>query len=378
MKVKKRFYYLILVLILLMNTVIVYADNEIDKIQKELERSNDALRKLASEKSNKTKEYKDVTNEIDKLDKQLNEIDNELKEFEDYLKIMNENIDTTEMEIVQAEENIEDKNEMMNKRLRVMYKNGVVSYLEVLLSSEDLSDFLTRLDLIQRIIDNDVDLLKYMKEQKVIIEEKKEELERQKEAMLDAKQNVEKKKNEVALVSRAKENYMNNLKTNIKQLEAQEDDLLNLADKLKAEMKKLQTKKEYTGGEMTWPAPKYYRITSPFGMRIHPIFKTKKMHTGIDIGVPLGGTIVAANDGVVQYAGWLGGYGQVVWLDHGGGIATLYAHNSRLLVEKGQTVTRGQAISKAGSTGNSTGPHLHFEVRKNGQYVDPLPWVKGK
>ena len=126
---------------------------------------------------------------------------------------------------------------------------------------------------------------------------------------------------------------------------------------------------------MTWPAPGIYRITSPFGYRIHPILNTKKLHTGIDIGVPQGTKIVAAQSGTIIYSDWYGGYGMVIMIDHGGGIVTLYGHNSKLIAKVGQKVDKGDAVSLSGTTGLSTGPHLHFEVRVNGQYVDPLTYV---
>ena len=131
---------------------------------------------------------------------------------------------------------------------------------------------------------------------------------------------------------------------------------------------------EYTGGSMTWPLPGYYSITSPFGNRLHPILKVYKMHTGVDIaGAGCNGkNVVATADGKVIHAGWISGYGNTVMIDHGGGIVTLYAHSQKLLVKKGDTVTRGQAIMLVGSTGYATGPHLHFEVRVNGKYVNPV------
>jgi len=129
---------------------------------------------------------------------------------------------------------------------------------------------------------------------------------------------------------------------------------------------------ELSGGKMLWPAPSGRNITSPFGWRLHPVLGVYSFHTGIDIGVPQGSPVIAVLDGVVRYAGELGGYGRTVILDHGNGITTLYAHNSELKVKKNDVVRAGSLIAYSGSTGRSTGPHLHFEVRVNGRPVDPL------
>lgn len=128
---------------------------------------------------------------------------------------------------------------------------------------------------------------------------------------------------------------------------------------------------------MSWPVPSSSRISSPFGYRIHPIYKDYRLHTGIDIPASSGNSILAASSGKVTASKWMGGYGNAIMIDHGGGISTLYAHSSLRLVSVGQTVKEGDLIAKIGSTGNSTGPHLHFEVRKNGDYVNPEPWVRG-
>lgn len=137
----------------------------------------------------------------------------------------------------------------------------------------------------------------------------------------------------------------------------------------------LQSEGEYAGGHLILPTPGYTRVSSPFGYRIHPLLHVRKMHTGIDIPVPTGTKILAANSGKIILSGFNSSYGNVVVIDHGGGITTLYAHNSKLLVKVGDEVKQGDVISLAGSTGSSTGPHLHFEVRVNGEYKDPMNWL---
>ena len=129
-------------------------------------------------------------------------------------------------------------------------------------------------------------------------------------------------------------------------------------------------------GATSFPAPSHTRVSSPFGWRVHPIFGTRKLHTGTDFPTPMGTPIVAVRNGVVSRASSMGGYGNAVMIDHGGGVTTLYAHNSSLTVSQGQTVSAGQVIAKAGSTGYSTGPHCNFEVRQNGGFIDPMTWLR--
>lgn len=133
---------------------------------------------------------------------------------------------------------------------------------------------------------------------------------------------------------------------------------------------------DYVGGDLIWPSNEYKRITSPFGDRIHPVSGSKKFHSGIDIAIPYGKPILAAQMGEVVFSGKMGGYGFVIVIDHGGGIHTLYAHNSKLIAKVGDSVNKGQKIAECGSTGISTGAHLHFEVRNNGEYKNPLEYIK--
>jgi len=338
-------------------------ESRIDNIQAEIKKNTGLQKGLAEN-------IADIEESIELIEEAMLLIDKDIKNTENEIVVKEE-------ELLEAEKNIDEKTDVMNSRLRVMYKNKEIGYLEVLFSSEDFGDLLTRLDMVKKVYTHDVNLLKYMEEQKEIVAVKKQELEENKQRLVNSKSNKEAKaKNLVVsrgLLSREK----NDLAQNKEELEKAVDELNDLANKIEEEIRSKQSDADYAGGVMTWPAPGYTRITSVFGYRIHPILKTKKLHTGIDIGVPANSTVVAAQSGTVIAAGYNGGYGKIVMIDHGGGIVTLYAHNNTILVKVGDKVAKGQAISKSGSTGLSTGPHLHFEVRENGKYVNPVPWVKG-
>lgn len=373
----KRNAILVLAALLLFNCIFVFADDlkELQQKQKNAkEEMNDVQKQIKDLKSKTT----DVTAQIAELDKQMDVASKELNEVEQQLNNLNTEIDKTVAELEEAEKNIDEKQDVFNDRLRIMYEKGSVGFLEVLLSSADLGDFLSRREMIKSIADHDTELLKYMKEQRDIIDRKNVELKAQRASVEAAKSELETKKNELELASRAKSFFMQDLQQDLKKAEAQYDKLNQEAKELGSQILKLQqVDGPYTGGTMAWPVPGHSRISSPFGYRIHPIYKTKKLHTGIDIPAPTGTNVVAASEGVVIYSDWLGSYGKAVMVDHGGGIVTLYGHNSSLVAGKGTRVDRGDTIAKIGSTGASTGPHCHFEVRKNGKYVDPIPWVKG-
>ncbi|WP_129599993.1 murein hydrolase activator EnvC family protein [Anaerophilus nitritogenes] len=342
---------------------------KLNNVNKEI---NTAQKKL---RENKQKEIS-LSTQIKELDQKIYHTEQELAQIDQEVTITKKKINITQNELQKAESNIANKNDTLNSRLRVMYKNGDMGYAEVLLNSESIIDLLSNLDMVKKIFSQDMDLLAYMKDQRDDIQTKKKILETHKSKMVSMMSTMQSKQKELQ-VSRGEANKVRGeIQNNSKELEKQIDDLNDYAQKIVAEIRKKQSTGQYVGGKLGWPAPGYTRITSPYGYRIHPILKRKKMHTGIDIGIPAGKSVVSAGDGTVIHSGWLGGYGKTVMVDHGGGVVTLYAHNSSLLVSDGQKVTRGQTISKAGSTGNSTGPHLHFEVRKNGQYTDPIPWVK--
>ena len=171
----------------------------------------------------------------------------------------------------------------------------------------------------------------------------------------------------------------------LQQLTEEEMELHRLVEEYQNQIAEIETEirllaianvgEDYVGGAMAWPVPGYTRITSRFGMRTHPITGVYKLHTGVDIGAPRGAQFIAANDGIVTYAGYNRAYGNMVIIDHGGGITTLYAHGDQILVNVGDVLYQGNPVLKVGSTGYSTGPHAHFEVRINGEYVEPLDYI---
>ena len=256
-----------------------------------------------------------------------------------------------------------------------MYMNGNTGLVDVILGSESIGDMMGNMDKVQKIYESDKELLETLKVQHDKIKQQREQLESLRVELNQAKEEQAIAKSELEGDKSEVQKKKSSVASDNRAIEEQIDVMNRQAAAFTAEILKLQGNQSFVGGDFTWPSPGVSRITSPFGNRVHPILKYNKLHTGIDIGCPSNTTIVASNAGTVIKAGWNNSYGNVVMIDHGGGIVTVYAHNSSLLVSTGTVVAKGQAISKSGSTGMSTGPHLHFEVRVNGQYVNPSGYV---
>lgn len=375
----KKHIFILLAFVLIFNYVFVFADETIEDLKRKKEDAEKQADSIQERINQLKSQAKDINAQIEELDKEMDVAATELDKVEKELEILNQEIDKTTKELEEAEKNIEDKQDVFNDRLRVMHKKGSVGFLEVLLASADIGDFLARQNMIQAVVDHDTELIRYMKEQRNIVDQKNVELKAQRASVESTKVTLENRKNELVQASRAKELLMADLHTDIKESERLYDKSVQEAKDIASKIVKLQrVDSPYSGGKMLWPVPGHGSISSYFGYRIHPIYKVKKLHTGIDIPAPTGTNIVAAEDGVVIYSGTLGTYGKVIMIDHGGGIVTLYAHNSYLVVNEGDNVKRGDTVAKAGSTGASTGPHCHFEVRENGSYTNPIPWLKGE
>lgn len=372
---RKRFICCILGLSLLISLMCPGVGYAVSDKQEKLNELNTQIKQIEKQLKAGKAEEKKLASQISNLDKLIKAAEGEIADLQKEISITNKKISAARSELEEMQKNIDRQNDDMGDRIRAMYKNGDVGIIEILLGSESITDFMTNLDMAQKIFDHDVKVLEQLEEQHKIMEDYRKELETL-QAQLLSKKREEASKQDQLEISRGN---VSKLKAEVekdnKALEALEDALNEEANALTAEILKLQGSGAYIGGEMAWPTPATKRITSYFGYRVHPILKVKKLHTGIDIGAGSGSNVIAANAGTVIKAAWNNSYGYMVMVDHGGGIVTLYAHNSKLKVKTGDVVTKGQVIAISGSTGMSTGPHLHFEVRVNGVYKNPLDYL---
>lgn len=384
----KKFVSIALLCILLIGLILptVAMASDVKKSKEKLDNANKNIKNVQEKIKDSKEEKKEAKNELEELDKKLQEANRKLESTKAELSKTNQSLDKAKEELSEAEEEMEEQNITLNERIRVMYKNGNIGYLEVLLEANSFSDLITRFDMIKTIMEYDFELLNSLEEKRDEIEDKKEEIEKEQQRILTLKNQLESKASQVKTLQVSRQNYISKMDSEIAAYEKEMKDLERDAAEAKriiqaaaaAAAKKNGNSNSgpYTGGALRWPVPGHTRISSPYGMRLHPISKVRKMHTGIDIPAPTGTAFIAPADGVVTYAGYLGGYGNTVIVDLGGGLSILGAHNSSLSVSVGQSVKKGQTIAKIGSTGNSTGPHSHFEVRKNGNYTNPIPYVR--
>lgn len=300
----------------------------------------------------------DLQAKIAELDKQKAEVERIQAELDE----KQAQINTTVEEIKEIKAGIEERRDGLNNRLRVMYKKGSVGYIDVLLGSSSISELLSNVEMIQRIYKNDQKVLKELKKQHEELEEKQTKLQ-------EDKVEIDKQK-AVADEANAKLQEQKDV------LQAEFDKVEADAERIASEIAALQKPKdevEFVGGEFMWPANTYY-ITSPFGFRVHPVTGVWTGHRGVDIGCSMNSPIRATAEGTVIISQWYYGYGYAVVIDHGGGVASLYGHNESLCVSPGQHVNQGDLIAYSGSTGISTGPHLHFEITIDGNPVDPMQY----
>ena len=365
-----------LVMITVLSVFPVAAGGSIADLQQKQQQIENQIKEIRKQANALNGEKKSVQQAIDALDNEIRALTLEADSYELEKQEITMKIAESEQKIDELNKEIDNNNEILEERLRAMYKQGTSGYMEVILNSDNLVDALTRMDMIQLIVKSDVELLKNINEQKTEVEELKLSQETERLELTAVINDLAVKQNEVLVASRSKESYMWSIQKDLKEIQRQEAEMEAQSAKIEKEIIAAQRAVEYAGGEMAWPVPGNYRITSHFGGRYDPISGVWSNHGGTDIAAPYGSAIVSTNDGVVIFAGWHYSYGNYIIVDHGGGIATLYAHCSKLLASKGQAVSRGETIALIGSTGYSTGNHLHFEVRVNGVRVQPMDYLK--
>ena len=345
---------------------------QLDSKKKEIKED---INKNKQEKNNLTQQLRDINAELNTVEQTIATLNTEITETE-------EKITYTQGEIENKQRDYDGRMAIFNQRLKQMYQYGDVNFLEVLLQSSSLTDFLTRFEYMKYIANNDQKLLDEVSAIKTSLEAEKKNLSSMKTTLEVKKQNQVAKSQELEVASQKKQSLVYQINAD---LNAQFDLLEDLEAESKAlssEIQRLQAAAAAKSGGTTkapgaysWPCPSSRKITSNYGYRIHPISGVKKLHTGMDIGASYGADVTAAAGGTVIMSKYYGGYGNCIIIDHGGGVSTLYGHMSSLVAKNGQTVTAGQTIGKVGSTGNSTGNHLHFEVRINGSTVNPASYV---
>lgn len=304
------------------------------------------------------------------------------KDYESQLQLANKHLKQIEISLAQAQQNYYQKQSATVARLRFLQRQKITGFgWDILLKSQNLNELLDRRRQVKLIYQADQQSLINLRGQAQQIKQQKAEIELQKNQIALLTQQLLAQKSQFQAQLTSQQQLIERLKTDKQALEAAQAQLaadsrsigILIQRQVAATNKAILPNGIFGTGQLTYPSEA--EITSSFGWRIHPILGYSRFHSGLDFGADYGSTIRAAGSGVVLFAGWYGGYGNAVVINHSQGISTLYGHNSKLYVAEGQTVQQGEVIADAGSTGLSTGPHLHFEVRKDGEPVDPMNYL---
>lgn len=341
------------------------------------------LQRQAEEQQAKTNEasakVENVSERLRQIQEELRVATAEYKEVKGHLDSVEDKIsDNTEL-LEKTEADLKVKNKKLQQRVRDIYINGQISYVDVLFGAKDFADLMTRMDVLKRIIKHDYDLIMKVKEEKATVENTRAQLEKDKAEAEVLVTDAQAKKAKVEDKESEQQVLLDQAIYDRDTSERMYEEIMAASQEVANMIRRSQMSSAgYSGapagaGGMIWPISG--PITSEFGWRTHPIFGTARFHSGLDIGGDYGMPIYAAASGTVIYAGWISGYGNAVIIDHGGGVTTLYGHNDSLNVSEGENVAQGQVIAMCGSTGNSTGPHCHFEVRENGEPVSPYGYL---
>ncbi len=359
--------------------------NQLSNIQQQM--TNEANKKSEAEKTIGT-----VYEQLHAIQIELDTATAELKQVQAERIQLDQDITKTEAELKAAQDRLQSREKVFYKRVRDIYINGRLSYLDVVVGSKDFSDFANRMEMLKRILQSDMDLINTIKAEREEIASKKAKLEEDRAKVLELEKVAQEKQNLINQKKAERQAVLERAMNDRDTAERAYNELMASSASITAMLQQRAAERAAAaaaaasqdggGGGATWvqgtgqlAAPVVAPITSDFGWRIHPIYGTRRLHAGTDFGVDEGTPVHAADGGVVVEAGWISGYGYTVIIDHGNGMSTLYAHNSDVAVSPGQTVSKGQVVSYSGNTGGSTGPHLHFEVRINGEPTDPMGYL---
>lgn len=363
------------------STSLKEAEKEKEALEEELEAAKQAVADLKETKGN-------VEEKLAALNTRLMNISERITALEGQLEEKNRDISETQEELEEAKRVQAQQYEDMKLRIQFMYENSQTTYLQLLLEAKDITSLLNSVEYISEIQRYDRRKLEEYTEMVEYIAGVEAQLEQDYEELQEMKASVEEEKASVAALMKQKETELANIASNIMDAQSEADYYaaeIQAQEELIAEIKRIEAEKAaagkqnhpYTGGVFTWPCPSSTRITSDYGVRTSPTSGASTNHKGIDIGADGGADIVAAAAGMVTSAAYSSAAGNYVMIDHGGGLYTVYMHASALLVSPGQEVSAGQVIAKVGSTGISTGNHLHFGVSLNGSYVSPWSYLGG-
>lgn len=381
---------LLIISILVFSTIYsTYAvtQQDLNDIQDEILEREQELREVENNLSEERKKILELGVEIDEADFVLSNLQRELSSLQS-------EVDKLEVELEQKTQEYNEKHDIACERVVAQYKYKKITYLDVLLNSTSLTNYLSKYYTLNEVLDLDQQFLDELEEQRQQIESDKISLEEKKEEVGNKKQQAERQK--IALT-----NKKNDKQKMISNLTAEEAALQNELEKLQKdyrdkeeELRRLASQSgnsggTYSGGQLGWPCPSYTRISSYFGSRGSPLAGGSSYHKGIDLAAPKGSSILAAEDGTViavytgcahnwgksKSCGCGSGFGNYLMVSHGGGLVTVYAHCTSINVSNGSKVSKGQIIATVGSTGASTGYHLHFGVLLNGTYVNPAPYI---
>jgi len=357
------------------------AGEDLGTINRKIDETQSKLSNVKKKESSALKKLTNTQKELEKTQNNLASLTNQLKSTQLSYDKVAQMMSQAEADLVIIGENLEMVRKTLQNRLRAVYLYGPSSYLEMLFSATDFGDFVARFELMNYLINRDVEnkasfekTQAEMEKKKAEIAEHKYTLQRETERIANLKKNTQQQQTKVANLVNQTKRDLNKIQQDRRELEKALDELEETSKQLEAELKKRGSGAQIGTGKFIIPVKG--RISSPFGWRMHPILGKQKFHSGVDLAAVRGTSVLAADGGVVISAGWQGGYGNTVIIDHGAGFTTLYAHNDKLLVKAKDKVVKGQIISKVGSTGLSTGPHLHFEIRIDGSPVDPMEYAK--